>query len=396
LFGNIAYDLSLWNNQKNTHTNFLWQNVGCIGGWLQGAGHSLVSHDYGLGADQLLEAKVVLADGNLVTANACHNPSLFRAIRGGGPAYGVVVSGTWKAYPTQSVTTHTMTFAAETANDIASFLSAVEGVYKNSVHILNHGFTGYGVWSTSGRLTNPPLEMPTYTHTLLGLGKSEDQAVKVLAPLIERIRSLSGVRFVESAFNGYPTYAAFQGNSLFTNSSAPAGLLVAWGSRLLDRRALHDTAALRHAIETLAGDASQGAMNGLIFVGGGKVFTADRDEPKTTSVLPAWRRTYVHALVQRMWTQETLPEDVEALQNDITNVKTAALVKLAPDTGAYMNEADLSDAEWRKDFYGENYKMLQNIKDLYDPDGIFYCSTCVSAERWAISERGTLCQRRRN
>jgi hypothetical protein len=346
-----------------------------------------------LGADQLLEAKIVLADGNLVTANACHNPSLFQAIRGGGPAYGVVVSGTWKAYPTQNVTTHTMTVVAETINDTASFLSAVEEVYKKAVHILDHGFTGYGVWSLSGRLTNPPLEVPTYTHTLLGLGKPKGKAVKVLAPLIDQMRSISGVRFVESTFNEYPTYAAFQENSLFTNSSAPAGLLVAWGSRLLDRRALHaDPAVLRNAIETLAGDASQGAMNGLIFVGGGKVFRADRDTPKTTSVLQAWRRTYVHALVQRMWAADMRPEDVEALQNDISNVKTAALVKLAPDTGAYMNEADVRDAAWRKDFYGDNYKQLLGIKDLYDPDGIFYCSTCVGAERWIVSERGTLCR----
>ncbi|KAL3420422.1 hypothetical protein PVAG01_08921 [Phlyctema vagabunda] len=367
--------------------------VGGIGGWLTGGGHSFLTHDYGLGADQLLEAQIVLANGELVIANACHNPSIFRAIRGGGPAYGVIVSGTWKAYPTQNVTAHSMSFVAEATSDTDAFLSALTDIYRESVAILDHGFTGYGVWSLSGQLTNPPFNTPTYTHTLLGLGKSKSKAEQVLEPLIDNVTSVAGLRVIDSSFTEYTTYADFQQNNFFTNSSAPAGVLVAWGSRLLDRQALTgDAGALLTAIRTLAGDASEGAMNGLIFVGGGKLFHEDETAP--TSVLPAWRRTYVHALVQRMWTHNMPQMEVEALQDDITKIKTRALEKLAPDTGVYMNEADVRNPNWRKDFYGdENYRRLQGVKNLYDPEGLFYCSTCVGAERWEVSETGALCRK---
>ena len=49
---------------------------------MQGGGHSPATHDFGLGADQVLEAQVVLASGEIVTASACQNQDLFFAIRG--------------------------------------------------------------------------------------------------------------------------------------------------------------------------------------------------------------------------------------------------------------------------------------------------------------------------
>ena len=59
------------------------QTVGCFGGFLQGGGHGSLSHTFGLGADQVLEYKVALASGEIVTANSCRNTDLFAALRGG-------------------------------------------------------------------------------------------------------------------------------------------------------------------------------------------------------------------------------------------------------------------------------------------------------------------------
>ena len=55
---------------------------------------------YGLAADQVLELEVVLANGTVVTANACQHPALFWALRGGGGStYGIVTSMTSRIYP---------------------------------------------------------------------------------------------------------------------------------------------------------------------------------------------------------------------------------------------------------------------------------------------------------
>ncbi|KAI7152230.1 putative MFS monosaccharide transporter [Hortaea werneckii] len=51
--------------------------VGALGGCMQADGHDPESRNYGVGADQVLEAQVVLFDGHLVAANPCENPDIF-------------------------------------------------------------------------------------------------------------------------------------------------------------------------------------------------------------------------------------------------------------------------------------------------------------------------------
>ena len=57
----------------------------------QGGGHGPLGPKYGLAVDNLLQFKLVTAAGDFVTANACQNPDLFKALRGGGGgSWGVV------------------------------------------------------------------------------------------------------------------------------------------------------------------------------------------------------------------------------------------------------------------------------------------------------------------
>ena len=53
-----------------------------LGGYLTGGGHSPISGQYGLAADNVLEMEVVTPSGDLVTLNQCSNPDLFFAFRG--------------------------------------------------------------------------------------------------------------------------------------------------------------------------------------------------------------------------------------------------------------------------------------------------------------------------
>jgi FAD/FMN-containing dehydrogenase len=59
-------------------------SVAVAGGWGQTAGHAPFSTKYGLGVDQVVEYKVVTADGIQRVANEVSNPDLFWALRGGG------------------------------------------------------------------------------------------------------------------------------------------------------------------------------------------------------------------------------------------------------------------------------------------------------------------------
>ena len=67
-----------------------------------GGGHGLLQGHYGLIADQIVEARVVLADGIQVIASDTSNPDLFYALKGAGHNFGVVTSLKFKIYDVPS------------------------------------------------------------------------------------------------------------------------------------------------------------------------------------------------------------------------------------------------------------------------------------------------------
>lgn len=71
-----------------------------VTGALLGGGYGVLSRFYGLGADHLLAAEVVLADGRTVRVDADHEPDLFWALRGaGGGNFGAVTSVVLRTRP---------------------------------------------------------------------------------------------------------------------------------------------------------------------------------------------------------------------------------------------------------------------------------------------------------
>ncbi|KAA8567448.1 hypothetical protein EYC84_010461 [Monilinia fructicola] len=186
--------------------------VGCLGGWAQGGGHSPASRDYGLGADQILEAEVVLANGKIVTANRCQNQDLYFAIRGGGGGtYGVVVSTVVKVYPTTSISAQTLAIAPLSDANIPEFMDALNMVYSAYPDLNDAGLSGYGSWA-----------------------------------------KLSGYKAVAGIGTG------------------------ALGSRLLDRNALKSSPTdLGKMLNITAGSQGQFSSTSVSLVGGGQVFTPD-------------------------------------------------------------------------------------------------------------------------
>ena len=61
----------------------------------------------------------------------------------------------------------------------------------------------------------------------------------------------------------------------------------------------------------------------------------------------------------------------------------AELRKVVPEPGSYLAETSYFERDWQKSFWGLNYPRLRQIKDKYDPNGLFFVHHGVGSEDWS-------------
>lgn len=76
-----------------------------LAGPLLGGGHSFLQGQYGYAVDGLVSARVVLANGQVVTASRTQNADLFWALQGAGHNFGILTSLEVKVYDVPSTWT---------------------------------------------------------------------------------------------------------------------------------------------------------------------------------------------------------------------------------------------------------------------------------------------------
>lgn len=92
-----------------------------VAGLTLGGGLGYLTRKYGLTIDNLLEANMVLADGQYVTANESENSDLFWAIRGGGGNFGVVTSFLFQLQPVNQVYAGPIFWEVDSAKEVMQF-----------------------------------------------------------------------------------------------------------------------------------------------------------------------------------------------------------------------------------------------------------------------------------
>ncbi|KAJ5691597.1 hypothetical protein N7488_012332 [Penicillium malachiteum] len=364
--------------------------VGAAGGFVQGGGHSMFAGLMGMASDNALEFKVVVADGRHVTANAYQNSDLFWALRGGGGGtFGVVTSVTVRAIREPSSVAFSFEGGTPLGSDaywdavtyLNSFLPEFNEAGGSMYYYLNPNYT------TSGGMQISEMHafgsFPNFT--------SIAEVNKTMTPLIDKLQNITGSSFT------YTPGLYKQASALYVeNFSGPdqAGVPAILGSRLLTRDLLKSSDGPKEIAKALRSlkmyPNLTDPISGIVTAGPQVWANSDID----SALHPIWRKTQLHLYFVRSWQDTDSFEYQQTLQTNLTNVEVPILKKLdpAPQGGAYLNEADAYDPEWRDTFWGPNYPRLYKIKQKWDPEGLFIVRTGVGSEDW--DEEG-LCPRLR-
>ncbi|KAJ9612185.1 hypothetical protein H2200_003782 [Cladophialophora chaetospira] len=363
-------------------------DVGVLGGYTQGGGHSLAMHQFGPAADQLLEARVILANGQQVVASPCQHSDLFTALRGGGGGtYGIIISGKIKAYPETSIIGQSLTLAPKSLDHLADFMAAVRIIYEALPSLQDGGLSGYGSWTAYSPTPFIGNSTAGLTYSMGAFGKTKSQVQSLFAPTQAKLAQCNHTTDLFVNYTAYESYFDYYFATNGINSAAESSSALV--SRLLTKESLSNSSGLARMLNITAGQPEEFTFNEIGAVGGGAVLSTP--DPYS-GINPAWRQTYVMNIVARGYLDTTNYTTAQAIHHDITYVKGRAMTALAPNTGSYMNEGDYQDPNYLKNYYGNALPQLRAAKAKYDPNGTFYCPTCVGSDQWEQQPSGKLCR----
>ncbi|KAG9046099.1 hypothetical protein FS837_005086 [Tulasnella sp. UAMH 9824] len=100
-----------------------------VGGLSLGGGYGWLTGRYGMTVDNIVQLTVVLASGEIVTANEKEHPDLFWGCRGGGGNFGVVTEFVFKAHPQRP--TVFITYLLYTMDKLEGVLNAIREWEEN-------------------------------------------------------------------------------------------------------------------------------------------------------------------------------------------------------------------------------------------------------------------------
>ncbi|KAJ7258500.1 hypothetical protein C8J57DRAFT_1451069 [Mycena rebaudengoi] len=316
-----------------------------------GRGHSMLSSVYGLAADQILEFEVITTEGEFLALSG-----------GGGGTYGIVWSMTIKAHKDAPLAFATIEFTSEGIS-ADTFWAGI-----NTYHASTPSYTAAGGFAIA-----------TYTTEILPNLSSADAAL-LIQPFLTTLDALK-IKYTHSLVTHPGFLSASQSLPNVAVGTGQFGGCLFPGSLWKDPQSFgRMTRIIRDIIED-GGSCFDVALHPSLEVAGNP----------DNSVLPAWRDTERLFITVLPWDDFASWDQILQERAKITWKFDEPLRRLAPDSGAYLNEADSSEPDWKMAFYGKNYPHLLAIKDRYDPSQLLFGSTAVGGDRWVEREGGRLC-----
>jgi FAD/FMN-containing dehydrogenase len=409
------------------------QGGGCLtvglAGLIQGGGFGSYSKGFGTAAASLLEAEVVTADGQIRIANACTNPDLFWALKGGG-------GGTFGVVSKITVRLHQLPEFFGSAN--VTVKAASDEAYR---HLIREFVSFYQEHLFNGHWGEQAVFRPdnVLDIKMVSQGLDSEQAKKIWHPFLGWVAdsangcSIEGRVVIGSiparhfwdihwwkehwpeillARNGSLLHAVVDdvlvhlipNPVLVTDPRSGRGLNQAWWKGNTDEAAwfIWGYESLWMPASLLAKDAQQrladaifaaSRHSGFSFhfnkgLAGGppEAIAASKDTSTNPAVVTAF------ALVIAADGEGPAYPGIAGHEPSVGDGRKAAdrihqcmeqLRVIAPDGGAYVSESNYFEKGFQQSSWGSNYARLAEIKKKYDPDGLFIVHNGVGSEEWS-------------
>ncbi len=383
------------------------QGGGCttvgVAGLIQSGGFGSFSKRYGLAAAGLLEAEIVTADGAARIANACTNPDLFWAIKGGGGgSFGVVTRLTLRT------------------RDLPQFFGAVTATIRAASDAAFRRLIDRMVGFYAATLFNPNWGEQlvfrrdnTLAIRMVFQGLDRQQAEGAWRPFFEGVAASPRDFTIASTLQVIaaparrlwdPSFLAeFPGLAIADDRpGAPAGNVFWSGDAGQVGQFVHgyQSAWLPAALLQGEGKTRLGAalfaatrhwavalhVNKGLAGAPAEEVAAARDTATNPAVLDAFPLAICAAdgppaypgIAGREPDLMTAREQAGAVDRAMKAVRA-----LLSEVGSYVSESNFFEVDWPRAYWGPNYPRLLTVKDTYDPEGLFFVHDGVGSERWS-------------
>jgi FAD/FMN-containing dehydrogenase len=323
-----------------------------IGGITLGGGLGYLSRKGGLTIDHLLEARIVLSSGEIVTASKTSHPELLWALKGGGGNFGVVVSFTFSLIPLKNVYGGPMFWPIEKAKEVMKFYAQLTREASNDL---------YGFFAFLIVPPGDPFPEALHGQNVCGvvwcysgpMEKAEEvfKPIRDFGPPILDFVGEIPVPALNTMFDAlYPPGLQWYWKAHFLNEMTDASIdaNIEYGSKLPSMHSTTHFYAIDGKVHDVGQDESAWSHRNARWA---QVIVGVDPDPANAEKVTKWCRDYYDA---------TAP--------------------FAASKGGYVNFIMDEGNEKVRASYGSNYDRLVEIKAQYDPENIFHINQNIKPD----------------
>jgi FAD/FMN-containing dehydrogenase len=347
----------------------------------------------------LLEAEIVTADGQIRVVNACTDPDIFWAIKGGGGGtFGIITRVTLRTHDLPRFFGYTAgKIQAQSDAAFAQLISRFIGFYHANL------FNPH--WGEQVRFgPDNTLEI-----SMVSQGLDNAQASETWHSFFEAVNAspkdftvISPLR--SGAWDARGWWDVTKNPTMIRDTRAGAPAIHGWWKGDQDQVGafLHGYDSLWLPASLLQKSRQKKLVDALFAASRHKQLSLHTNKGLAGAppeALAATRQTATNPAVVDAFALVIIADgegprypglvhpdsDLADARSDARKIDLAAaeLRKVAPDAGSYVSESDFFNNSWQQEYWGRNYSRLRAIKQQYDPLGLFIVHHGVGSESWS-------------